>query len=245
MKFYEELMSLAQLQPDSLIKDAVLGWYYSYMELEDGRFSVCPSVFADIKGRFPLKEDGSPIIGSSPKKFLKFLLSFYITERIVALLATASLLPILEDEGLFFDPAELFAGKRVGLVGFEEGVADILAGYSKNLKIFDDHLSRKENVFPIWSSPHLISGCDIIVLSSVSLLDRAVLGILPVLKNFSGEVVVMGCCIPYVPKVYKDVGANYLAIVTFDDATLIKNSIKEGSSFKTLYKFARWYFKTL
>lgn len=245
MRFYEAVLEEAGSSIPSPVKRVFLGLFYSAMELEDGRASLCSSLAVGREAIPPFSRASSSVVGRDARELLPLLLSPYPPERVLGMLAAGCL---LAGSGEPCDPKELFGlflGSRVALLGFEPFLVERIAGFASELKVFDDEASPGGKFLPEWSWRSLGPGFDAIVASDLSLLKGWMSDLSPSALPPGVSLFFLGSGLPMGFSGYRALGAQVVASLRPRDLDGLFSCVAEGKGLKALERFAVWHISRL
>jgi len=240
LRFYEAVLEEAGSSATSPVKRVLLGWFYSAMELEDGRSSLCSSPSVGRESIPPFSREPSSLVGLDPRELLPLLLSPYPGERVLGMLAAGCL---LAGSGDPCDPEELFGslrGSKVALLGFEPFLGERISRFASELKVFDDEAVPRRGFLPEWSWRSLGPGFDAIVVSDLSLLKGWMSDLSPSALPPQAKLLFVGSGLPMGFSGYGALGAQAVASLRPQDLEGVFSCVAEGKGLRALERFAAW-----
>ncbi len=119
------------------------------------------------------------------------------------------------------------AGDVVGMVGYFGPLIEPLRQVSAALHIFERKPHEEAGVHPDWAAPLLLPECDVVILSSATLINRTLDSLLE-RASAAREVVLLGPSTPMLAEVFRKRGVTLLSGVRITDPDRLLKVVSEG-----------------
>ena len=164
-----EVRSSGKLPP---IEDIRAGLFYTAVKLEDGRAGVAATPRVLVT---PRPRDAKDLRDLGTEKVLELALS---PDPLLSAIGVATLNAFLPGsaeaiEGDLLDHLGVREDDRVGMVGYFAPFAEKLKGHVRELYIFE-RSERVEHVYPDWAEPLLLPGCDVVIISGTTFVNKTI-----------------------------------------------------------------------
>ena len=118
-------------------------------------------------------------------------------------------------------------GDVVGMVGYFGPLVSFLRGRAAHLHIFERLPGQARDVLPAWTAPMLLPECDVVIITSASLVTRALDGLLE-RAGRAHELVLLGPSTPMLPEVFAQRHVTLLSGVHVIDSVGVLRVVSEG-----------------
>jgi len=215
-----------------------VGLGYTAVTLESGKAGVGAML------RYLLDADGCSILpypgtlgGRDAAELVPLLGSPGIVEASIGLAAVNALFEPNGMAGLSTgDPVDLLGIRpkdRVAMVGYMAPVAERIRRAAAECVVFDDGRAGEEGITETRLEEDLLPGCDVVVLSATSLLNKT-FDRLVELSAGAREICVMGASTPLAPDVFRPRGVTLLSGRRFTDPGRLLRVVGEAGGRKSL-----------
>ena len=215
-----------------------VGLGYTAVTLESGKAGVGAML------RYLLDADGCSILpypgtlgGRDAAELVPLLGSPGIVEASIGLAAVNALFEPNGMAGLSTgDPVDLLGIRpkdRVAMVGYMAPVAERIRRAAAECVVFDDGRAGEEGITETSLEEDLLPGCDVVVLSATSLLNKT-FDRLVELSAGAREICVMGASTPLAPDVFRPRGVTLLSGRRFTDPGRLLRVVGEAGGRKSL-----------
>lgn len=220
------------------VAEVRVGLGYTAVTLESGKAGVGAML------RYMLDVDGCSILpyagtlgGRDAGELVPLLRSPGIVEPSIGLAAVNALFQPECWEGLSTgDPVDLLGIRpkdRVAMVGYMAPVAERIRRAAAECVVFDDGRAGEEGITETSLEEDLLPGCDVVVLSATSLLNKT-FDRLVELSAGAREICVMGASTPLAPGVFRPRSVTLLSGRRFTDPGRLLRVVGEAGGRKSL-----------
>lgn len=242
----DSLIELAQEKTtDKIIKDLRLGLGYTAVLLSDDKCGLAYTFRNELGPCCSVFDQAGSIKGRDCKEVIQWAKSDNLVQATMGL-ATINALLQEEDkdykDGNLFDVIDIRDTDTLGVIG---DFGPLTRGKGKNAKkmyIFE----RKEgkNYYPYESIDQHLSKCDIIVITSTSIINKTFDSIIRYCKQ-ARQVIMVGPTTPLCPDMFKDYGVNILAGVFVKKPLKVLNVVSQGGGTKNFGNSVQQIYFTL
>ena len=220
------------------VAEVRVGLGYTAVTLESGKAGVGAML------RYLLDADGCSILpypgtlgGRDAAELVPLLRSPGIVEPSIGL---ATVNALFQPEGMAGvstgDPVDLLGIRpkdRVAMVGYMAPVVERIRRAAAECIVFDDGRAGEEGITETRLEEDLLPGCDVVVLSATSLLNKT-FDRLVELSAGAREICVMGASTPLAPDVFRPRGVTLLSGRRFTDPGRLLRVVGEAGGRKSL-----------
>ena len=223
----EEAFKLAQ---DKTVTRLTCGPYFAAVSLSDGS--------CGLSFQFPYNshfgEEMMGISGSASgrpaSEFCDYICSVGLQSSAIGI-ALANALTANTREGLpggdFYDYINITKNDAVGIIGNFGKMNSKIEEMCGELRVFELNPTGKQ--YPAHSEPLLLPGCDIVVITASTLVNKTVDHIIDSCKN-AREIVLLGPTAVDMPEVFKKHGFTYICGAVVEKPQLAHSIISEGAN---------------
>lgn len=216
--------------PERQVVDVRMGLGYTGVCLEGDRCGVAFTFKEGLYHGCSVFTGKRPLKGKSSHEIVECFGSPSLLESALGLSAINALVNDVSAQqagGDILNMLQLKAEDRVGMVGYFGPLVNPIRKLVRELVIFEIDEDRETGVLPATRAYEELSGCDIAVITSTSLINGTADGLIEAAKNCR-EVVLLGASTPFIPEIFKPLGVTFLSGVIVVDVASVMQTISEG-----------------
>ncbi len=197
----------AELQRQS-VSDLRIGLGYTAIQLDSGNTGLAATLRYDLPRGCSLLEAAGQYIGINAYKAAQLLTKPDPLQAGIGL-ATINAVANQGTQSNIASPLEALginSTHKVGMVGYFEPLIEPIRERSSELYIFERESSSDETTYPDWAINSLLPSCDILIISSTTIINETIDHIL---RLASGKTALLGPSTPFVPTLQEH-GISYL-----------------------------------
>jgi len=225
----EMLKLLAEKAQRRAVRDVRIGLGYTAVLLDDGACGLAYT-FRDeaAEGCSVLQQAGTV----AERSALAVAAWANALDAVTAAVGVATLNALIEPpaSALEVDARELIRVRPndvVGMVGYFGPLISFLQQHAARLHIFERRPGQQRDVHPAWTAPILLPECDVVIITSASLVTRALDGLLERAVR-ARELVLLGPSTPMLPEVFAKRRVTLLSGVHVVDSAKLLRVVSEG-----------------
>jgi uncharacterized protein (DUF4213/DUF364 family) len=225
----ELLERLTEKAQHRVVRDVRIGLGYTAVLLDDGGCGLAYTFRDEAEEGCSVLQQAGTVAGRSALAVAAWANTL---DAVTAAVGVATLNALIEPpaNAVEADVRELIRvhpNDVVGMVGYFGPLVSFLRERAARLHIFERRPAPEPDVLPAWTAPMLLPGCDVVIITSASLVTRALDGLLE-RADRAHEVVLLGPSTPMVPEVFAKRGVTLLSGVHVVDSAGLLRVVSEG-----------------
>ena len=217
--------------PASGIKaaDIRIGLGYTAVVVEDGRCGLAYTLHENDYESCCVVPDAGKLAGRSLSELISWIKMPDATACAVGLAAVNAVLdpPAAALESDISDLLPVEADDSVGMIGYFGPLVKPLKERVRSLHIFERRPDPGYGILPESATADLLPGCQVVIMTATTLLNRTIDGLLDLCKN-AREIAILGPSTPFIPEVFMRRGVTMLSGVRVIDPGRILQIVSEG-----------------
>jgi uncharacterized protein (DUF4213/DUF364 family) len=212
-----------------VIRDVRIGLGYTAVLLDDGACGLAYTFRDEAEEGCSVLQQAGTVVGRSGLAVAAWANAL---DAVTAGVGVATLNALIEppENALEADVRELIrvrADDVVGMVGYFGPLVPFLRDRAARLHIFERQPAREPDVHPAWTAPMLLPECDVVIITSASLVTRALDGLLEHAVR-AHEIVLVGPSTAMLPEVFAKHRVTVLSGVQVVDSAGLLRVVSEG-----------------
>jgi len=225
----ELLDSLAEKAQHRVVEDVRIGLGYTAVLLDDGACGLAYTFRDEAADGCSVLQQAGTVAGRAAKEVAAWASAL---DAVTAAVGVATLNALIEppSKALEADLREVIRVRPcdvVGMVGYFGPLVSFLRQRAARLHIFERLPGQEENAFPAWTAPTLLPECDVVIITSASLVTRALDDLLEHAVK-ARELVLLGPSTPMLPEVFAKHRVTLLSGVHVVDGASLLRVVSEG-----------------
>jgi uncharacterized protein (DUF4213/DUF364 family) len=220
---------LAKKAQHRVVEDVRIGLGYTAVLLDDGACGLAYTFRDEADECCTVLQQAGTVAGRAAQEVAAWANAL---DAVTAAVGVATLNALIEPPAgaLEADARELIRigpNDVVGMVGYFGPLINFLRERTARLHIFERRSATDPDVHPAWTTPMLLPECDVVVITSASLVTRALDGLLELAVK-ARELVLLGPSTPMVPQVFAKRHVTLLSGVHVVDSARLLRAVSEG-----------------
>ena len=141
--------------------------------------------------------------------------------------ALANVRPSQAIPGDVLNALRLSPSDKIGMVGYFMPLLRPLRAAVATVEIFEEQQSSNNEVFPSEAAYDRLSSCDIVLITSTSLINHSLDDLLEASQSCR-DIVLLGSSTPLLHEAFQDTPITYLSGITINDSNGILQVVSEG-----------------
>jgi uncharacterized protein (DUF4213/DUF364 family) len=225
----ELLELLAERAQRRVIRDVRIGLGYTAVLLDDGACGLAYTFRDEAEEGCSVLQQAGTVVGRSALAVAAWANAL---DAVTAAVGVATLNALIDPpaNALEADVRELIgvrADDVVGMVGYFLPLVPFLRDRVARLHIFERRPAQEPDVHPAWTVPMLLPECDVVIVTSASLVTRALDGLLEYAVR-AHEIVLLGPSTPMLAEVFAKHRVTLLSGVHVVDSAGLLRVVSEG-----------------
>jgi uncharacterized protein (DUF4213/DUF364 family) len=226
----EELLELlAEKAEHRVIRDVRIGLGYTAVLLDDGGCGLAYTFRDEAEEGCSVLQQAGTVAGRSAPEVIAWANAL---DAVTAAVGMATLNALIEPpaNALEADVRELIRVRSedvVGMVGYFGPLVTFLRDRAARLHIFERRPAQDPDLHPTWTAPMLLPECDVVIITSASLVTRALDDLLE-RTDKAHELVLLGPSTPMLPQVFARRRVTLLSGVHVVDSGRLLRVVSEG-----------------
>jgi uncharacterized protein (DUF4213/DUF364 family) len=225
----ELLELLTEKARHRVVRDIRIGLGYTGVLLDDGGCGLACTFRDEVEEDCSVLQQAGTVAGRSALEVAAWANAL---DAVSAAVGVATLNALIEPpaNAVESDARELIRVRRndvVGMVGYFSPLVTFLRGRVARLHIFERRPPSQPDVHPAWTVPMLLPECDVVIITSASLVTRALDGLLERAVR-AHEIVLLGPSTPMSPEVFAKRRVTLLSGVHVVDSAGLLRVVSEG-----------------
>jgi uncharacterized protein (DUF4213/DUF364 family) len=225
----EILELLAERAQHRVIRDVRIGLGYTAVLLDNGACGLAYTFRDDAAEGCSVLQQAGTVAGRSAPEVVAWANAL---DAVTAAVGVATLNALIDPlaKALEADVRELIrvrSGDVVGMVGDFGPLVSFLRERAARLHIFERRPAQEPDLHPTWTAPMLLPECDVVIITSASLVTRALDGLLE-RADGARELVLLGPSTPMLPEVFAKRRVTLLSGVHVVDSAGLLRVVSEG-----------------
>ena len=216
------------------IADARIGLGYTAVLLDNGQAGVAYTFLDETTGGCSVYRNIRPLAGRPAGDLLDLFASGGRLEAALALATANALFNRPErtyQTGDILEHLEIGPADRVGMVGHFGPLVPAIRKQAETLYIFEQIALPQGNLLPVAAAEDLLPGCQVVLLTSTSLINATADRLLALAAGCR-EIVFLGASTPMWPEIFAGTGVTRLAGITVTDPGAILQIVSEGGGMR-------------
>jgi uncharacterized protein (DUF4213/DUF364 family) len=213
----------------TVIRDVRIGLGYTAVLLDSGACGLAYTFREEAEEGCSVLQQAGTVVGRSAGEVAAWANAL---DAVTAAVGVATLNALIEPppEALEGDVRAMMRVRPedgVGMVGYFGPLVTFLRDRAARLHIFERRPAQNSDVHPAWAAPVLLPECQVVIITSASLITRELDGLLA----FTGgarEVVLLGPSTPMAPRVFARRHVSLLSGVQVTDSAALLRAVSEG-----------------
>jgi uncharacterized protein (DUF4213/DUF364 family) len=225
------------LATDRTVADVRIGLGYTAVRLDNGQTGVACTFHKDAEGGCTVFKGLRPLQGKPAARVLDMLDAADPIESAVAIATSNALSNTPSPDmsgGDILENVKLYPDDRVGMVGFFAPVIPELRKRTGRLDIFEKQ-DRGPGTLPAERALEILPKCQIAVITSTSIINHTVDGILEACSNCR-DVIMLGASTPLLPEVFAHTPVTVLSGIIVTQPKNILQIVSEGGGMQLFKK---------
>jgi uncharacterized protein (DUF4213/DUF364 family) len=220
---------LAEKAQRRVIRDIRIGLGYTAVLLDDGACGLAYTFREEAEEGCSVLQQAGTLAGRSALEVTAWASAL---DAVTAAVGVATLNALIEPpaNALEADVRKLIRVRPndvVGMVGYFGPLVTFLRDRAARLHIFEQRAAREPDVHPAWTAPLLLPECDVVIITSASLVTRALDELLERAIR-AHELVLLGPSTPMLPEVFAKRRVTLLSGVHVVDSAGLLRVVSEG-----------------
>jgi uncharacterized protein (DUF4213/DUF364 family) len=225
----EILELLAERAQQRVVRDVRIGLGYTAVLLDDGGCGLAYTFRDEAEEGCSVLQQAGTVAGRSALEVAAWANAL---DAVTAWVGVATLNALIEPpaNALEADVRELIRVRPndvVGMVGYFGPLISFLRQHAARLHIFERRPGQERDVLPAWAAPILLPECDVVIITSASLVTRALDELLE-RADGAHELVLLGPSTPMLPEVFAKRRVTLLSGVHVVDSAGLLRVVSEG-----------------
>jgi uncharacterized protein (DUF4213/DUF364 family) len=225
----EILELLAERAQQRVVRDVRIGLGYTAVLLDDGGCGLAYTFRDEAEEGCSVLQQAGTVAGRSALEVAAWANAL---DAVTAGVGVATLNALIEPpaNALEADVRELIRVRPndvVGMVGYFGPLISFLRQHAARLHIFERRPGQERDVLPAWAAPILLPECDVVIITSASLVTRALDELLE-RADGAHELVLLGPSTPMLPEVFAKRRVTLLSGVHVVDSAGLLRVVSEG-----------------
>jgi uncharacterized protein (DUF4213/DUF364 family) len=225
----ELLELLAEKAEHRVIRDVRIGLGYTALLLDDGGCGLAYTFRDEAEEGCSVLQQAGTLTGRSAREVVAWANAL---DAVTAAVGVATLNALIDPpaNALEADVRELIQVRPndvVGMVGYFGPLVAFLRDRVARLHIFERRPAEEPGVHPAWTAPMLLPECDVVIITSASLVTRALDALLESAIR-AHELVLLGPSTPMLPEVFAKRRVTLLSGVHVIDSAGLLRVVSEG-----------------
>jgi hypothetical protein len=216
------------------IADVRIGLGYTAVSLDNGNAGLAYTFLDGAAGGCSVYRNIRPLAGRPAEDLLELFTAGGCIEAALALATANALFNRPEDDYLTGDILQhlrIGPEDHVGMVGHFGPLVPAIRKQAAALHIFEQIALPQGGLLPVAATEDLLPGCQVVLLTSTSLINATVDHLLS-LTDGCREVVFLGASTPLCAEVFQDTGVTLLSGVTVVNSAAILQIVSEGGGMR-------------
>jgi uncharacterized protein (DUF4213/DUF364 family) len=221
--------------------DVRIGLKYTAVGLDNGRAGVAYTFYRDLRAGCNVWEEIHPLAGRSVSDLVSMFESSDVVNSAIALAASNALSNKMgreHVEGNMLDHLDLRPEDAVGMVGHFAPLVPFLRERVSSLMIFEKTKEPTGELLPEKEAYDELPRCDVALISSTSILNNTIEGLLEVCRSCR-EVVMLGASTPLIPEAFENTPVTCLSGVVIEESREIMRIVSEGGGMRRFKGYVR------
>lgn len=220
---------LAEKARQRVIRDLRIGLGYTAVLLDDGACGLAYTFRDEAAEGCSVLQQAGTVAGRGALEVAAWANAL---DAVTAAVGVATLNALIDPpaKALEADVRELIRVRPndvVGMVGYFGPLVTFLRDRAARLHIFERRAGQERDVLPAWAAPSLLPECDVVIITSASLVTRALDGLLERAVR-ARELVLLGPSTPMLPEVFAKRRVTLLSGVHVVDSARLLRVVSEG-----------------
>jgi uncharacterized protein (DUF4213/DUF364 family) len=225
----ELLELLAETAQQRVIRDVRIGLGYTAVVLDDGACGLAYTFRDEVEEGCSVLQQAGTVAGRSALSVAAWAKAL---DAVTAAVGVATLNALIEPpaNALEADVRKLIRVRPndvAGMVGYFGPLVSFLRDRAARLHIFERRPAPEPDVHPAWTAPMLLPECDVVLITSASLVTRALDGLLECAVK-ARELVLLGPSTPMLPELFAKRRVTLLSGVHVVDSASLLKVVSEG-----------------
>lgn len=217
------------------VKDIRIGLCYTAVLLDDGQLGLAYTFHTHHPSPCLKPFEPGKIKGKNAMDVTRYASSDHLLESSIGLAVINAIVNRQIDhaiEGDILDVITLTNTDTVGMVGFFAPLIEPLKKTAKRIYIFEQKdMTHVPDLYPAEKAMDMLPGCDVIILSATTLINKTIDPLLSVSKD-ARETIILGASTPFLPEIFSRRGATMLSGIHVTDENKLLQIVSEGGGMR-------------
>ncbi len=212
------------------LKDVRAGLGYSCVLLEDDACGVAYTFTNDLGECCGIMDEAGSLLGMKCADLIPWAGS---SDRLKATLGLAAVNAVINDRKTDWDTGNVMGALKVdsadtfGMVGEFRPILAEMKKKTKNIYVFEQHAASEGMLYPSEAIPQHLPKCDVVVVTSTSIINQTFEGIMSHCGN-ARHVCMVGPSTPLCPEIFRRYNVSLLAGVVVTDQERVLQVISQA-----------------
>jgi uncharacterized protein (DUF4213/DUF364 family) len=231
----------ASLARGRRVADARIGVGYSAVSLDNGQLGVAYTFLDGLAGGCDVYGGPRPLAGMPAGELLALPADDSALESALVLACINALVNTRDksySDGAAIENLDFRSDDRVGMIGHFAPIMSRIAPRVQSIEIFERSPDPERGIRAFGEAAEILPDCDIALITSTTLLNNSIEGILPMVQHCR-EVVMLGTSTPMAAEVFADTPVTLLSGILVEDTKGVLQAVSEGGGTPQLRPFTR------
>lgn len=203
--------------------------------LDDNSCGLAYVMRNELGSKSGLLDGAGTLIGAGCRNIINWAMD---TNLIKASIGIAAINALLQKSlsgaymGNGMEMIDIHPGDTIGMIGYYRPVLEKYGQILKNIYVFERNTADYTNIYPDWAEEIYLPGCDVVIITGTTLVNKTIDHILSICGN-AREIVIMGPTTSLCPDVFKDYGVNLIAGARVTDPAKVLEITSQGGGGKS------------